>query len=225
MARIRINTRNHNKEKPYLINSYFFGRAKKKVNRVSKNTCMYVSAMCAEGIFVNFPWWLKNAKSRSKIALFSNERHFEIWFPKQKTITFFWRKLSIHKKNPILHVTTTFSLKQGETRTSSGPISSPLKRRAFHKEVPTTKITTDTAFVFCFCFVLFCFFFFCVWRHVAYEVLHVEEGGYLDSNTLYILDDGHANDRQFDHSRQMLMMVPPKITISVLVIYLTFRPI
>ena len=40
----------------------------------------------------------------------------------------------------------------------------------------------------------------------------------------YILDDGHANDTQFDHSRQMLMMVPPKITISVLVIYLTFRP-
>ena len=32
------------------------------------------------------------------------------------------------KNDPILHVTTTFSLKQGETRTSSGPIPPPLKR-------------------------------------------------------------------------------------------------
>ena len=29
---------------------------------------MYVSEVCAEGIFVTFPWWLKNVKSRSKIA-------------------------------------------------------------------------------------------------------------------------------------------------------------
>ena len=32
----------------------------------------------------------------------------------------------ITQKRPNLHVTTTFSLKQGETRTSSGPISHPL---------------------------------------------------------------------------------------------------
>ena len=121
MARIRINTRTHTKEKPYLINSYFFfkiGKAK-KVNKVSKNKCIYASEICAEGIFVTFPWWLENVKSRSKIALFSNERHFDIWFPKKKTITFFWSKLSkLHKKDPILHVATTFSLKQGETRIS-----------------------------------------------------------------------------------------------------------
>ena len=89
---------------------------------------MYVSEICAEGICVTFPWWLKNVKSRSKIPLFSNERHFEIWFPKKKTITFLWSKLSkLHKKDPILHVATTFSLKQGETRTSRGPIPHPLK--------------------------------------------------------------------------------------------------
>ena len=41
-------------------------------------------------------------------------------FQKKKTITFFWSKLSeLHKKDSILHVTTTFSLKQGETGTSS----------------------------------------------------------------------------------------------------------
>ena len=79
--------------------------------------------------FLTFPWWPKKCESRSKIALFSNERHFEIWFPKKKTITFLWSKLSkLHKKDPILHVATTFSLKQWETRTSHGPIPHPLTR-------------------------------------------------------------------------------------------------
>ena len=64
-----------------------------------------------------------HVKSREKITPFSNERHFEIWLSKKKTITFFWSKLSkLHKKDSILHVTTTFSLTQGETRTGSGPI-------------------------------------------------------------------------------------------------------
>ena len=87
---------------------------------------MYVSEICAEGIFVTFPWWLENVKSRSKIALFSNERHFEIWFPKKKTITFFWSNLSkLHKKDPILHVATTFSLKQGEIEQAMDPFHTP----------------------------------------------------------------------------------------------------
>ena len=33
----------------------------------------------------------------------------------------------LHKKDPILHVTTTLSLKQRETRTNSGPFPQPLK--------------------------------------------------------------------------------------------------
>ena len=40
--------------------------------------CMYAFKICAEGIFVTFPWLLENVNNRSKIALFSNERHFEI---------------------------------------------------------------------------------------------------------------------------------------------------
>ena len=36
--------------------------------------------------------------------------------------------LDYTKKNPILHVATTFSLKQGETRTSHGPIPHPLNQ-------------------------------------------------------------------------------------------------
>ena len=35
--------------------------------------------------------------------------------------------LNYTKKGPTLHVATTFSVKQGETRTSHGPIPHPLK--------------------------------------------------------------------------------------------------
>ena len=50
-------------------------------------------------------------------------------------IIFFRRKLSkLHKKTQFLHVTITFSLKQGKTRTNSGPMWVPLTK---------TKITTD----------------------------------------------------------------------------------
>ena len=102
---------------------------------------MYVCEICAEGIFVTFPWWLKNVKSRSKIALFSNECHFEIWFSKKRTITFFWSKLSkLHKEDPILHVATTISLKQGETRTGYGPIPHPLKQQFTSLFLPVYEI-------------------------------------------------------------------------------------
>ena len=77
--------------------------------------------------FCNASLVTKNVKRRSKIA------RFFIWAPfwnliskkkkkrEKETIPFFWSKLSkLHKKDPILHVTT--SLKQGETRTNSVPI-------------------------------------------------------------------------------------------------------
>ena len=48
-------------------------------------------------------------------------------FQKREQLRFFLSKLSkLHKRDPILHVATTFSLKQGETRTSHGPIPHPL---------------------------------------------------------------------------------------------------
>ena len=52
-------------------------------------------------------------------------------FQKREQLRFLWSKLSkLHKKKKktILDVATTFSLKQGETRTSHGPSSTPLKR-------------------------------------------------------------------------------------------------
>ena len=47
-------------------------------------------------------------------------------FQKKKTITFFWSKLStLPKKDPILHVTTTFSLKQGKQEQAVDPFHTP----------------------------------------------------------------------------------------------------
>ena len=47
-------------------------------------------------------------------------------FQKKRTITFFWSKLSkLHKKDPILHVATTFSLKQGEQEQAMDPFHTP----------------------------------------------------------------------------------------------------
>ena len=134
MARIRINTRTHTKEKSYLMNSYFFFKLVRQKKSIRWAKYVYVCEwdMCRRNS-CNFPWWIKNVKSRSKIALFSKERHFEIWFQKKRTITFFWSKISkLHKEDPILHVATTFSLKQGETRTSHGPIPHPLKKKSHH---------------------------------------------------------------------------------------------
>ena len=94
MAWIRINSRNHTKEKPYLINSCFFHNWQgKKVNRVS-NICVVCEWDTCWRNFCNFSLVTKKCESRPKIALFSNERHFEIWYPKKKTITFFWSKVS-----------------------------------------------------------------------------------------------------------------------------------
>ena len=89
---------------------------------------MNASEICTEEIFVTFPWWLEKVKSRSKIALFfSNERHFEIWFQKNEQLRFSEvNYLNYTKKTQFLHVATTFSLKQGETKTSHGPIPHPL---------------------------------------------------------------------------------------------------
>ena len=111
---------------------FFFSKLvrQKKWIRWAKYVYVCVWDMCWRN-FCNFPWWLENVKIRSKIALFSNERHFEIWFPKKKTITFSWSKSSkLHKKDPILHVATTFSLKQGGNKnkpwTHSTPLNHPL---------------------------------------------------------------------------------------------------
>ena len=107
----------------------FFSKLVRQKKSIGWAKYVYVCVrdMCWRN-FCNFSL-VTSVKSRSKIALFSNERHFEIWFQKKKrTITFFWSKLSkLHKKDPILHVATTFSLKQGETRTKHGPIPHPLR--------------------------------------------------------------------------------------------------
>ena len=47
-------------------------------------------------------------------------------FQKKRKITFFWSKLSkLHKEDPILHVATMFSLKQGKQEQAMDPFHTP----------------------------------------------------------------------------------------------------
>ena len=82
-------------------------------NQEKKSTCMQntcMSVKCAEEI---------SLVTLRSVKRWSDERHFEILLPKEKTITFSRRKLSkIHKIGNFAHWTITFSQKQGETRTS-----------------------------------------------------------------------------------------------------------
>ena len=48
----------------------------------------------------------------------------KFYFQRREQLRF--SEVKLHKKDSILHVATTFSLKQGETRTSHGPIPHPL---------------------------------------------------------------------------------------------------
>ena len=98
---------------------------------------MYVSKICAEGILVTFPWWLKNVKSRSKIALFFQmSAILKFDFQERKQLHFSeLNYLNFTKKDPILHVTTTFSINQEETRTNSVPIPHPLKRDLMNSQI------------------------------------------------------------------------------------------
>ena len=89
---------------------------------------MYVFEICAEGIFVTFPWWLENVKSRSKISFFQVSAILEFDFQKREQLRFSEvNDLNYTKKTQFcIRVATTFSLKQGETRTSYEPIPHPL---------------------------------------------------------------------------------------------------
>ena len=137
MARIRIITRNHTKEKPYLINSYFFkiGKAKKSIGWAKY---MYVCEwdMCWRNL-CNFSLVIKKCEKWVKNSLFFFKwaPFWNLIFKKKKEKKRKQLRISevnhlnythTKKKKTILHVINTFSLKQGQTRTSSGPIPHPL---------------------------------------------------------------------------------------------------
>ena len=62
-------------------------------------------------------------------------------FQKRKQLRFWSKSSKVHKKDPILHVTTTFSVKQRETRTNSVPIPYPYKNE--HGFQPLTRPFSD----------------------------------------------------------------------------------
>ena len=128
MEQKRINIRSYTKEKPYMINSHFFAKLGRQKKSIGWAKYMSVSKwdMCWRNFWI-FSLVTKKCENRSKIDLFSNEHHLNL-ISKKKTIGFFRRKLhKLHKKDTVLHVTFTFSVKQGETRTSSGPTWVALK--------------------------------------------------------------------------------------------------
>ena len=62
-------------------------------------------------------------------------------FQKKKTITFSEvNYLNYTKKDPILHVTTTFSLRQGETRTNSVPIPHSLSYQELYTGIKNLRV-------------------------------------------------------------------------------------
>ena len=137
MTRIRINNRTHTKEKPYLINLYFFSKLVRQKNSIGWAKYAYVCEwdMCWRN-FCNFSLVTKKCEKWVKNSPFFKWAPFWNLISKKDTITFSWSKLSkLQKKDPILHVATTFSLKQGETRTSHGPIPHPLRETLLEKWV------------------------------------------------------------------------------------------
>ena len=62
-------------------------------------------------------------------------------FQKRKQLRFFWSELpKLHKKDPFLHVTTTFSLKQGEQEQVVDPFR-PLKSSTLVDTVSSVEST------------------------------------------------------------------------------------
>ena len=55
--------------------------------------CINVSEICTEGIFVSFPWWLEDVKSRSTIASFFEWEPFWNLFSKNESNYIFEKKI------------------------------------------------------------------------------------------------------------------------------------
>ena len=91
---------------------------------------IYVSKLCAEGIFMSFPWWLKKNENEVKLALFSND------FQMRAILKFVFQKckqwhlseencLNYTQKDTILHVTITVFLKQDKQEQAVDPLLCP----------------------------------------------------------------------------------------------------
>ena len=67
-----INKNKNHHQDPYLRETIpdkfvFFSKLVRQKKSIGwANTCMYASEICAEGIFVTFPWWLKMWKVGQK---------------------------------------------------------------------------------------------------------------------------------------------------------------
>ena len=116
---------------------------------------MYVTEICAEGIFVTFPGNYKKCKKKVKNTFFQMSAILKLDLKKQnktnqnKTIRFpEVNYLNYTKKRPnFASDNYTLPLKQGETRTSNGPIPHPLNLRTCfdHASIDVTaNLKSDT---------------------------------------------------------------------------------
>ena len=79
--------------------------------------------------FCNFPLVSKICEKYVKNSPFCNERHFEIWFPKKKTITFSEVNYLNYTKRPNFAGDNYIFPKTRGKRTNSVPIPHPLTYR------------------------------------------------------------------------------------------------
>ena len=156
MVRIRINTRPGITSKRSLPDKFvfFFSKLVKAKKPIGWAKYMYVCEwdMCWSN-FCNFLLVTEKCEKYVKIATFFLQMSaiLTLDFQIRKQLRFSEVSYLNYTKRPnnILHVTTTFSLKQGETRTSSGPIPHPLNKRLqlqLHhiQGRPVTKFTFNT---------------------------------------------------------------------------------
>ena len=89
--------------------------------------------MCWRIFFKTFPWWLKNVNGRSKNSpFFQKECHFEIWFPKERTITFSWSKLCKQtQKRPNFACGNSIFPKTRGNKNKPWTHSTPLNQKTF----------------------------------------------------------------------------------------------
>ena len=91
--------------------------------RSSRGQWPLVQVFGKKGQCIHILWCIFKSNITMIAKVCDRESRGDTWFEYRLV----WNKLSkLHIKDPILHVTTTFSLKQGETRTNIVPIPHPL---------------------------------------------------------------------------------------------------
>ena len=80
--------KSHQRENIHDKFAIFAKLGRQKSQQGEQNTSMYVSGICAEGIFVSFPWWLKTRKVGKNSPSFQMSAILKFDFQKRKQLHF-----------------------------------------------------------------------------------------------------------------------------------------